>query len=103
MWWIHQGEAQLKPKSITDVTMAEDFGVEAGPEITSKISNTQKRYVVLDSPPILKKFKFQNEASTSSATPVDGNKDMELQFSMVLSLSPPEGVGADLIQPIRFL
>lgn len=83
--------------------MADDFGVEVVPEITSKISNNKKRPAVLDSPPTLKKFKCQNEASTSAANPVDGNEDMELQFSMVLSLSPPEGVGADLIQPTRFL
>lgn len=103
MLWSHQGKTQLKPKSITDITMADDLGVEVGPEITSKVTTNQKRHATLDSPPSLKKFKVQNEASTSATNQMNGNDDMELHFSMVLSLSPPEGGEADLIQPTRFL
>ena len=103
MWWIDKDEAQLKPKSITDIIMAEDFGVEAGTEITSKLSSSQKRHATQDVPFSLKKFKARNKASTSATVLAAGNDDMELQFSMVLFLSPPEGVGADLIQPTRFL
>lgn len=97
MWWLDKGDLTLKPKSITDLVMAEDFGVEAAEEITSNLSLSLKRHAMPDLSLSFKKCKHDNKASSSHNVPADLKDGMALQFSMVLSLSPPECVGADLI------
>lgn len=104
MWWLDKGDLKLKSKSNnTDLVMAEDFGVEVGDEIKSKLSLSLKRHAMSSLTSSLKQFKYDSEASTSTTAPADLKDDMELQFSMVLSLYPPEGVGSDLIQPTRLI
>lgn len=47
MWWLDKGDLKLKSKSNnTDLVMAEDFGVEVGDEIKSKLSLSLKRHAM---------------------------------------------------------
>ncbi|KMT17134.1 hypothetical protein BVRB_2g040470 [Beta vulgaris subsp. vulgaris] len=77
--------------------MAEDLGVEPGEEVLSKINH--KRHALAISNQITKKIK--GGASTSTMLFDTGNDNMELQFSIILSLSlsPPTGVVAGHEQP----
>lgn len=80
----------LKSKTIIDLSMASDFGVEAVDEITSRLLHKRSPTKVIPEA-WSKKVKTMKNAST--------NDDMEMQFSLLLSFTPPYGGEADPSQP----